>query len=324
HIQADKVLSRFAFWIEQGIALTCEELGGLDAMLRPSHHTGEPELEPVLLLSWLRRVSLKKSQSVLGLPAPEALILPESVETVLRFGEAWQLVGVLCRPTLNRFPGFAVLICNAGGNPRHGFARFGVEFARALATKGIASLRFDFAGLGDSVHYEGAADVQTDVFAVDRNGDVHEAVDALEALGFRDFALHGLCSGAYHAVRGICADARIGLLLAINLPWFSLLHERPGPTSVAQNSIGTLAYRNSAALFVFGEGDPGLKSFEKHFGVGGSELPSSQAIQFCAMPGFDHELTALWMRRAAAEKMIHFLQDNWSVTVKGESRYGHA
>lgn len=324
HMQADKTLSRLALWAERGVSLTCAELDGLAAMLRPSHHTGESELEPTRLLDWLRRVSPQKSQQDLELPAPEALILPGSVETVLRFGATWQLTGVLCRPTLNRFPGSAVLICNAGGNPRHGFARFGVEFARTLAAEGIASLRFDFAGLGDSVHYEGAADVQTDVFTVDRNDDVHEAVDALEALGFHNFALHGLCSGAYHAVRGVCSDARISLLLAINLPWFSLLHERPGPASVAQNSMRALARRNSAALFIFGEGDPGLKSFEKHFGAGGSELPPSQDIQFCAMPGFDHELTAMWMRHAAADKMIHFLQDNWSVTVKGERRYGHA
>src|SRR6516164_1601158 len=75
------------------------------------------------------------------LPSPETLMLPGCMETPLRFGANWHLMGILCRPQRDRFHGFAVLICNSGGNPRHGFARFGVECARALAQAGITSLR---------------------------------------------------------------------------------------------------------------------------------------------------------------------------------------
>lgn len=307
----EKIITRLATWKAQSIKLNCGPLEGLEAMLRPSHHFGDPELDSSSLLEWLHREIPTNASSpcvMPCLPKPEALILPGCMETILRFGATWHLTGTLCRPRLDGIPGFAVLICNAGGNPRHGFARFGVECARALAKAGITSLRFDFAGLGDSIYYNKGADFQTDVFAEDRAADIRAAVDALEALGFICFALHGLCSGAYHAVRGACADPRITQLLAINLPWFSLQHERPGPDSVAQNCMRILASRNTASLFLFGEQDAGLKLFERHFGPGGSLLPASPLNQLRIAPGLDHELTVDWMRRAVITQMIDFIQ----------------
>ncbi len=326
----EKIAARLASWKERNSSFTANNLGGLDAMLRPSHHGGEPELEAAALLDWLRREIPPYAlppRAVPAPPEPEALILPGCMETLLRFGTAWHLRGTLCRSRLNRFPGFAVLICNAGGNPRHGFARFGVECARALAQVGISSLRFDFAGLGDSIHYNGGADLQTDIFTENRTGDVCDALDALQALGFHRFALHGLCSGAYHAVHSACADPRITELLAVNLPWFSLRHERPGPDSVAQSCVNTLVSRNAASLFLFGENDAGLKQFERHFGVGGNLLPASASIHLCVIPGLDHELTVGWMRQAVTAEIIRFLQshqaETCSLNAEGGHRNGH-
>ena len=327
----ERITTRLAAWQARNLKFTSHHLGGLDAMLRPSHHGGEPELEAAPLLAWLRReVPPRPSRPCAVPPSPEsaALTLPGCTETPLRFGATRHLAGILCRPAQERSPGFAVLICNSGGNPRHGFARFGVECARALAQAGVASLRFDFAGFGDSIHDAAGADLQTDVFTEDRTNDVCDSLDALEALGFRRFALHGLCSGAYHALHGACADPRITQLLAVNLPWFSLRHERPGPESVAQRCLNILAARNTASLFLFGENDAGLKLFERHFGAAGSLLAASPAIRPCIIPGLDHELTAGWMRQAVAAQLIHFLQSHQAETsfptAEGEHRNAHA
>jgi pimeloyl-ACP methyl ester carboxylesterase len=307
-----KAEARLAGWQGQDARLSCHDIGGLDAMLRPSHHSGEPELDPAKLLDWLRHAvppgapPRNAGRPLLG---PAILNLPGCAETPLQFGTDGHLTGILCRPALDRAPGFAMLICNAGGNPRHGFARFGVECARALARAGFASLRFDFAGLGDSIHNRDGADLQTDPFTVDRTADISAALDALEMLRFKRFALHGLCSGAYHAVHGACADPRVTMLLAVNLPWFSLQHERPGPRSVAQGCIDRLTARGTAALFLFGDKDPGVKPFEQHFGTGGGLLPASSAIRFCTVSGLDHELTVGWMRREVAARIIDFIRE---------------
>jgi pimeloyl-ACP methyl ester carboxylesterase len=313
----EKIVARLASWQTQNIKLSCHDIGGLDAMLRPSHHTGEPELDPAPLLAWLHHEMRQDACSNRAVPAPAisaVLALPGCTETPLRFGFSLHLMGILCRPARERLPGFAVLICNAGGNPRHGFARFGVECARALAQAGIASLRFDFAGLGDSIHGcfgdHQTSDEQTNVFTVDRADDIGGALDALEALGFDHFALHGLCSGAYHAVHGACADPRIAQLVTVNLPWFSLRHERQGPDSTPQNCLNTLGSRSTAALFLFGDNDAGLKQFERHFGAGGGLLPEPATIS--TIPGLDHELTAGWMRQAVAAQIIHFLESQLS------------
>lgn len=326
----ERFRARLANWQERDVHLKIEKLGGLEAMLRTSHHAGEPELDPVRLLSWVRTNTPPNLPACTPLspPAPEAFLLPNSIETALNFGPAWHLNGILCRPRIDKYPGFAVLICNAGGNPRHGFARFGVECARALAKAGVVSLRFDFAGLGDSVHFSCGYDLQTDVFTEDRTADISAALDALEALGFNRFALHGVCSGGYHALHSACADPRIVQLLAVNLPWFSLQPEQPGRSSLAQRSVRILARRNVASLFLFGEQDSGLKQLERHFGAGGRLLSASRAIELRTLPGLDHELTAGWMRRHVATQIINFVQthqaDAWSRETLGERRYGHA
>lgn len=328
---SEKIMARLESWCESNVNLTCRDLGGLEAILRPSHHSGEAEMEVSQLIDWLKfeipsQVILPRAPS--QLPTPVILDLPGCTETPLRFGAAQRLAGMLCRPALDRDTGFALVICNAGGMPRHGFARFGVQCARALAQAGFASLRFDFAGLGDSIYYSDGVDLQTDVFTEDRTADIQDALSALEGLGFRRFGIQGLCSGAYHALHGACADARISQLHLINLPWFSLQHERPGPDSVTQRCMNGLFSREAACLFLFGENDAGLKLFEQHFGVGGYLLPASANIRLCVLPGLDHELTAGWMRREVVAKIIDFVRNHQAKTcaprAEGEIRHDHA
>jgi hypothetical protein len=111
----------------------------------------------------------------------------------------------------------AVVIGNSGGEPHTGFARVSVNLARHLAARGFASLRIDFGGLGDSM---AEGDRASHVFESDRQGDFAAAMDALQARGFHRFAIHGLCSGAYHALHAALADRRVSRLVLVNLPFF--------------------------------------------------------------------------------------------------------
>ncbi|MDI1285055.1 MAG: alpha/beta hydrolase [Reyranella sp.] len=154
-------------------------------------------------------------------PEPAALRPPGCIETPLTFGGDRRLFGMLCQPAQGS-PGDVVIIGNVGREPHYGTARHTVAFARRLASVGIASLRIDYAGLGDSLGPAGRENIRSHVFNVDRGPDVRAAVDALEQRGFRRFALQGVCSGAYHAFHGALYEPRISELLLVNIPLYTL------------------------------------------------------------------------------------------------------
>ncbi|WP_428395195.1 alpha/beta fold hydrolase [Lichenicoccus sp.] len=276
---------------------------GLEPLLRPTHLADEPDIDPTRLLSWLRTAA---PWHPTGLPTPTVASVPlrpeGCIETPQQFGEAGRLFGMLCQPT-DQAGGAVVVMVNPGGDPHHGYARFSVEFARRLARAGIASLRMDFAGLGDSANPNEAT---THVFEADRSRDIAAALDALAALGYRRFALHGLCSGAYHAFKAALAEPRITTLLLVNLPWFNLRFEKPGPHSVARRGMEALAARPCRTLLLFAAGDPGLKPLVQQFGLAGEALQSPCA-EVAILSTLDHDLTGPAMRQEAAEHMIRFL-----------------
>lgn len=55
-MSSEKLADRLSSWQKREVWPDCHELGGLDALLRPSHHCGEAELAPRQLLTWLERV----------------------------------------------------------------------------------------------------------------------------------------------------------------------------------------------------------------------------------------------------------------------------
>jgi pimeloyl-ACP methyl ester carboxylesterase len=298
-------------WQNQGASVTCSGFVGLDALLRPTHFADEPLADFTQLLSWLR----------IAVPAQATLhSAPESrdatplrpvgcVETPLRFGSNGALVGVLCEPQGAK-TNFAVVIGSTGGDPHHGFARFSVELARILAAERIASLRFDFAGLGDSSNASdnGAEDV-THAFEVDRSADFSAAITKLQQLGFQRFAVKGLCSGAYHAFHAAVTDERVDTLLLINLPWFSLRLDRPRPASFTRRAMTTLSERQVKTLMLYSEGDAGLKPLEAHFGPDAAGLAEFPGAVTSTVAGIDHDLTGSAMRQLVARRLIDFLQN---------------
>ena len=295
-------------WRSRQVDVTCDDFPGLDALLRPTHHTDEPSADFSGVVAWLRRAIPCRPAPPPAAPVPAYPVLRPAgcIETALCFGEEDHLCGILCQPTEDAVPELAVVIANSGGNPHHGFARFSVEFARHLARAGVASFRIDFAGLGDS---RNPADdnSQTDVFAVDRTGDMRAAVDKLEELGYRRFAAHGLCSGAYHALYAGLADPRFSVLLLVNLPWFTLRHEKSGEFSVARGCLADLERHQTRTQFLFADADTGLKQFERHFGPRGDTLRGSSGVAVEVVAGWDHELTGRDMRQTAGEHMLRFL-----------------
>jgi len=170
-----------------------------------------------------------------------ALWPPGCVETPLVFGTGLPLFGMLCRPAGDRLAGTVVIIGNSGGDPHTGISRFSVMLARRLAVQGIASLRMDFAGLGDSVL--GSDDREGHLFNTNRCADFAAAVDRLAQLSFRQFAAFGLCTGAYHALAAAVADERITALALINLPTLNWQQDDPVDLSLPTQFRSSASYR---------------------------------------------------------------------------------
>jgi alpha/beta superfamily hydrolase len=220
-------------WTARGSAVSRHGFEGLQAMVRQNIHGDDSPIDLHGVTSWLQdaiparpRLRAADGSDAIASPTtgPAILRLPGCIETPLRFGPGERLFGILCQPAPGQGEGgvcdTAVIIGNTGRDPHVGIARFGVEFARRLAAAGIASLRMDFAGLGDSLGPAGSEHVLSALFDAPREPDFAAAVDLLQGLGFASIAVQGLCSGAYHALRAAVADARIDTVLLVNCPIF--------------------------------------------------------------------------------------------------------
>jgi pimeloyl-ACP methyl ester carboxylesterase len=133
-------------------------------------------------------------------------------ERTIVFGANNTLVGTLALPAAPQPDAAAVglLLFNAGVVHRVGPHRINVRIARQLADHGIASIRFDLAGHGDSARPSGDCPFEEQAVA-----DIRAAMDALgAATNVRRFAIFGFCSGAFHGFAAALADERVcGLLM---------------------------------------------------------------------------------------------------------------
>lgn len=146
------------------------------------------------------------------------------IERSITFGADDGLVGTICTPSgqsaVRRDVG--LILFNAGVIHRIGPHRLNVRIARRLADRGIPSIRFDLAGLGDSSRPSGRQ-----AFEAQAVIDLRSAMDALDsATRIHRFALFGFCSGAYHGYATALADERVAGLLMYDAYRFSTIKAR--------------------------------------------------------------------------------------------------
>lgn len=128
--------------------------------------------------------------------------------------------GVYCQPARRRHDLPALLIVNTSAGHHIGDGRLSVLLARRLASKGIASLRMDLGGLGDST--PAAAEVNVDtVFSAQASRDAGAGAQWLTAQGHDRVVAFGVCSGAYLSLHACADHPALAGAYAINLPKFS-------------------------------------------------------------------------------------------------------
>jgi alpha-beta hydrolase superfamily lysophospholipase len=224
-------------WTARGVEVSRHGFDGLQVLLHYDTLAEQDLGDFSRAIAWLRHAVPPKASAETPASLPVVVLQPPGcIDAPLKFGPENRLFGMLCRPERGSTEEM-VLIPSGGREPSFGAARQNVVLARKLADAGIASFRFDFAGLGDSLGPPGAERIFSHAFT-DRIADVRAAVDAMAALGFSRFTIHGLCLGAFHALHAAAVEPRLSSLVLINLPLF---------TVPAANALGHLEQRGHSA-----------------------------------------------------------------------------
>jgi dienelactone hydrolase len=191
---------------------------GFDALFLDAHSNLPPTLVFDRVAHWLEAefpglASRPIQARAVPAAAIEPLRPPGASEHPVTFGGG--LRGVLCQPDAPLAGAPAVLFFNTGGDPRCGIGGFATRAARALAARSVASLRFDFAGLGDSPMPAGGQ-ARSHIFETPRAADLDAAVDLLAGRGHQTIVAAGVCAGAYHGFKLAMHDPRVAGLFAIS------------------------------------------------------------------------------------------------------------
>lgn len=199
------------------------------------------------LLTWLGLPHGMQKHAVPDTLAPASgarIEFAAGYETPVVFGST-RYVGVYCRPRSPTRGAPAVLFVNTGGAHRVGEARVAVLMARRLAAQGIASLRMDLGGLGDSQRRDDSLTLGA-VYARQGVNDAKAGVDWLLKAGHPKVVMFGVCSGAYVSIHTALAHPGVVGCMSVNLPFFmwrrSLM--RPGAQSVESTVVYWRAIRD--------------------------------------------------------------------------------
>jgi alpha-beta hydrolase superfamily lysophospholipase len=214
-------------------------LPGLVEMLMTAPQFAQAPKEVIeASLEWLAKLAQKPARARSGTPpsaaaergvvdvslgvsaAPEISLTGDvsshhtCTERPVHFGPELSLFGVLTQPPAGEIRRRAVILLNAGADHHIGASRLYVSLARRWGQHGYTVLRMDLGGIGDSTTRPGRTD--DDVFPREAIDDIRAAMDFLCSHGIRDISLAGLCSGAYHALRGAVAGLPVSRILMVN------------------------------------------------------------------------------------------------------------
>ena len=195
-----------------GPAVTTAPFEGYAELFKEAHLNALPEAVFAAASAWLQRLAAETPVAAPAAAPPRAQLVGQGwSERPVAFGAG--LRGVLCLPA-RRGPGPAVIFGNTGGDPRAGIGGFATRACRELAGRGVAALRFDFAGLGES---ESPGEAwRPHVYETSRTQDLLDAADLLASHGYDEAVVAGVCAGGYHALRALIEAPRFCRAMAIN------------------------------------------------------------------------------------------------------------
>lgn len=225
-----------------GAAVEVDRFEGYSDLFIDAHSNHPPEVSFDRCAAWLSAnfpvETLEKPRRAPAALKAAVIKPPGARESAVTFGAG--LWGVHCEPLEPEARGRAVIFLNSGGDPRFGIGRFSVDAGRVLARKGIGSLRFDFAGLGDSA--DPPDNAPRHIYETPRWDDMAAAVSYVLAAGYKEILVMGICAGAHHALHVALTDNRVKdalLVSPVKMLW------RPGDSldfNVRDDGRSTQAY----------------------------------------------------------------------------------
>lgn len=140
------------------------------------------------------------------------------------FGPEGNLVGITTfADGAIKDSGMACILFNAGVIHRVGPHRLNVKIARALAERGIPTLRFDLSGVGDSPSATVGVSFRQQAVL-----DLRAAMDYLQQVfGIKRFLLFGICSGGVNAFWTAVADKRVVGIMMFDGFWYRTAWTEP-------------------------------------------------------------------------------------------------
>ena len=208
-------------WEELGSEVTCAGFPFyLDWMSDPTM-TRHPAEAFASVIEWVGKTIVPRMAPRQNLPV--AFPAPRIdgagfIEEPVRIGADGEAFGILCSPRRAMSGAPTLVFANSGRNYHIGWGGSTLAMARQLAVEGIASLRIDVAGIGDSPDIAGR-DPQV-MYSAEPVSDFSAALDFLESRGLGRFCAVGLCSGAHLCFHSALRDDRIEQVMMVNLQKF--------------------------------------------------------------------------------------------------------
>lgn len=172
---------------------------GFDALVVNPLISRTPPALVTEIARWVRNTAPIEAAAASAEPPSQTPLTGDGYrETGHKFGEGGRLVGTLCQPA-GETRGAPVLLVSTSYDRASAWANSGTRIARDLARRGIASLRFDAAGIADSPAFSG--DPAQMLYSQSLDRDVGVALEELKSLTGKPVVLAGRCSGGYHAFR---------------------------------------------------------------------------------------------------------------------------
>jgi pimeloyl-ACP methyl ester carboxylesterase len=212
------VTKYFEKMVAVGAKISKHEIKDLDLFLRDAVQTVHPTSIFDVICDWLGDGGTKSCVVPNSLGMTQAALQTEVfTDEPIRFGPENKLFGFLTKPALlsKQYP--SVIILNTGPNHHVGNGRLSVTLARRLAFFGIATLRFDLAGIGDSDRIQ---ERKSSLYSEEAKDDVKKAIEVMEALHSNGCVIVGLCSGAFLAFHSALASKSVVGAVIVNLQKF--------------------------------------------------------------------------------------------------------
>jgi pimeloyl-ACP methyl ester carboxylesterase len=221
-----------------GVAVERRSFDEADRFLVEALYSEEPVDAFDTVTQWLAEAPAHAAAAPPSAP-PESCELSlgaeHFVERPVVFGEYF---GVYCQPRAPRTGVPAMLFLNTGASHHIGDGRIFVLFARRLAALGIASLRMDLGGLGDSTPTARAVTLDT-IYSSASSEDAARGADWLVTHGHASVAVFGVCGGAFVGLHACARHPCIVGSFGVNLQKFIWdgADRSPGTTGLASTRM---------------------------------------------------------------------------------------